>query len=280
MATELIGFCRFSFFGPSDTKLSYEDREAAFSTLYAAERMETRFTLFEHLFLPAIKAQSDPDFRLIVLSSACMPETYKARLCAVCADVPQIELLFAETENLASVLRPITKGVTGPLLQFRIDDDDALSKNYIARLRQWSDCMTDGMLVTLPKGLMLHNAEGMPALHPMYRNLTGAGLAYFSEGPTRKSILGVAHIQAGKRIPYISDPKMYSYIQSFTATSDTAFRAARKIPRFMANMGVDMRSAKAQQMVDAALEQDFPIFTRARLARIFERSEPALIAAE
>jgi len=68
--------------------------------------METRFHLFEHLFLPSIAAQIDKDFRLIVLSSACMPAPYQARLSVLCKTVEQIELVFSESEGLQNATRP------------------------------------------------------------------------------------------------------------------------------------------------------------------------------
>ena len=91
MHPQILGFLRFSFFGPSDTKLDYSDRQAAFDRLYSPRRMETRFQLFEHMVLPGFRAQTDPDFKLVVLSSAVMPEGYRTRLAQLCASLPQIE---------------------------------------------------------------------------------------------------------------------------------------------------------------------------------------------
>lgn len=84
-----IGISKIFFFGPSDTKLDYSDRQAAFDRLYSPRRMETRFHLFEHMVLPGFRAQTDPDFKLVVLSSAIMPEAYRTRLTRLCASLPR-----------------------------------------------------------------------------------------------------------------------------------------------------------------------------------------------
>lgn len=278
MAIEIIGFCRFSFFGPSDTKLSYDDRQQAFDTLFAPERMEIRFGLFENLFLPAIKAQTDQDFKLVILASACMPAPFKDRLTKACAPIPQIELLFAEGEHLGAELRPYSTTQHDPgtgLLQFRIDDDDALSRNYIANLRKWAPRMRHESILTMPFGLMLFHSPDGPKLHPMYRNLTGAGFAYFTEGRTRKNVFGFAHLNAGRRFPFLSDPSIFSYIQTFTSSSDTAFRSHRKIKQFMRNAGVPADSKHAGGMIERAMTEDFAAFDQQRLLSLLQSLDVA-----
>ena len=278
MQTEIIGFCRFSFFGPSDTKLDYSDRQVAFNNLYDAKRMETRFSLFENLFLPTIAAQTDPDYRLIVLSSACMPEAYRSRLAMLCATVPQIELVFSESEDLGKVIAKYTrvKEYRGKgLMQFRIDDDDALSRHYIAQLRDWAPRMRNEMIMTKPRGLMVYTGAGTADVAPMHRTLTGAGYAFYTEGPTRKNVLGFAHIKSGQRFAFISDPSVASFIQTFTTTTDTSFRAERKINKFLLDSGMVGKPEQRAKMVNAALEESFPMFTQQSLSQTFLNAEAA-----
>lgn len=279
MAARILGFLRFSFFGASDTKLSYADREKAFETLYAKERMETRFTLFEKLFLPSLKAQTDQDFTLIVITSTCMPEDYRKRLAKACMEVPQIELVEAETDNLKDVILTFTTDPSlsrGGLLQFRWDDDDAMGAHFIERLRYWQPHLPDRTLLTQPKGLMLYTDETGPHLQPMYRNLTGAGFAYFTDGPVRKSVFSFAHINAGRRIPFLSDPTHASYIQTFTPTSDTAFRSTRKIRKFLTAAGVLKDAKNAETLVKTGLDNDFPSLDETTLKNVINSVTGAL----
>lgn len=277
MGATILGFCRFSFFGPSDTKIDYSDQEEAFRRLYAPERMETRFHLFESLMLPGIRAQTDKDFRLVVVTSTTMPEPYQTRLRAACADIPQIELVFSDSTRLAQVLRPYVSDpkVAGQgLLQFRCDDDDGMSRHYIARLRRWLPVLRDRMIVTFPRGLMLYRDDKGPQLHPMYRNLTGAGYAYYTAGPSPKNVFGFSHINSGRRFPFVSDPGFSSYIQSFTATSDTAFRADRKIQQFQKATGIET-GPRAAKFVADALADDFNYLTEDGLKALLVEAESA-----
>lgn len=259
MHPQILGFLRFSFFGPSDTKLDYSDRQAAFERLYSPRRMETRFQLFEHMVLPGFRAQTDPDFKLVVLSSAVMPEGYRTRLTQLCASLPQIELVFAEGESIGPevgryTLNPAVAGQG--LLQFRCDDDDAISQNFIATLRSWAPHLASDMLLTMPKGLMLWLRDGKPELLPMFRPHTGAGYAFYASGPSRRNVFGFSHIKSGRRFPSLSDPRLFAYIQSFTDTSDTAARAPRKIAHFLKTAGVDLRQDHSK-FVQRALQGDF-----------------------
>lgn len=281
MGATILGFCRFSFFGPSDTKIDYSDQDTAFRKLYAPERMETRCHLFETLMLPGVRAQTDKDFRLIVVTSSCMPEPYQTRLRDACAGIPQIELVFSDSTRLAQVLRPYVSDpeVAGQgLLQFRCDDDDGMSRHYIARLRRWLPVLRNRMIVTFPRGLMLYRDDSGPQLHPMYRNLTGAGYAYYTSGPTPKNVFGFSHINSGRRFPFVSDPGFYSYVQSFTTTSDTALRADRKIRQFQKATGIDA-GPNAAKFVAEALADDFSYLTEDGLKTLLVEAEDSHAAA-
>ena len=270
MPASLIGFCRFSFFGPSDTKLSYKDKEDAFQKLYDPRRMETRFTLLEKLLLPCVRAQTDQDFQLVMLTSKVMPETFRTRLKSLCSDIPQIEVVEAESEDLGKELRRYTTDgdlTRDGLMQFRIDDDDALSIKYIERLRHWAAHVPHRTILTMPKGLMLFDDQTGIHCHPMYRNLTGAGYAFYTSGATRKTAFSFAHIASGRRIPYVSDPTIHSFIQTFTASSDTAFRAPRKIRKFLEASGVRADDDTTDE-VKGILESHFPHLDLTSLKKI------------
>lgn len=271
MAPQLLGFCRFSFFGRSDTQLDYSDTNRAFHTLYDERRMNSRFALLENLLLPSLKAQEDQDFRLIMLTSQVMPKPFRDRLRDVCADVPQIQIVEAEGTDITTELRRFTqqkwRGRNG-LMQFRIDDDDALGRHYIARLRHWASAMPHRTILTMPKGLCLYRNDSGVHSTPMYRNLTAVGYAYFSKRQTGRTIFQFAHNKSGKRLPYISDPSFYAYLQSFTATSDTYKRALLRIREAQARAGVKPGQGHKHD-VPGILEEHFPFLTVPKLKEIY-----------
>lgn len=143
----ILGVCRFSMLGRGDWKAYrnktddqleaiYEEKAAE---LFAPERMLARLATFEHLTLASMKAQSDPNFRFLVLSSDRMPEIYRARLERICEGMAQVELRFVAPMHVSEAITLLAPelGLDLPdTVQFRLDDDDCVSKDFIRRLRR------------------------------------------------------------------------------------------------------------------------------------------------
>ena len=108
--------------------------------LYAPARMEERFATFETMTLPPLRAQTDPDFTFVVVIGDSLPAQYRARLKAVLADMPQAVIQSHPPEQHRPVMKRIINSVrrmdNTPCLQFRMDDDDAVAVDFIARLRE------------------------------------------------------------------------------------------------------------------------------------------------
>lgn len=142
----IVGFCRFSFLGIGDWFVYRDDRDTSAERLerianylYDEARMEARFATFQQICLPSILAQTDPDFLFIVLSSPRMPEHMRKRLIDICEPHHQVEILWSDktdtNEALRETLLELHDISAGNLWQFRLDDDDAVDKNFISRLR-------------------------------------------------------------------------------------------------------------------------------------------------
>ena len=111
--------------------------------LYAPDRMKLRFFLFVFFLLPSLKSQSDGHFICLILTSDIMPDVYKKRLHDLCADAPNHELLVSSELTVHEALWPRISALNTlgghPLVNFRIDDDDCLSRDYIQELRAKSN---------------------------------------------------------------------------------------------------------------------------------------------
>lgn len=143
----ILGVCRFSMLGRGDWKAYrnktddqleaiYEEKAAE---LFAPERMQARLATFEHLTLASMKAQGDQGFRFLVLSSDRMPREYRQELERICKDVAQVELRFIAPMHVAEAVTMLAPelGVDLPnTVQFRLDDDDCVSQDFIRRLRR------------------------------------------------------------------------------------------------------------------------------------------------
>ena len=161
--------------------LSDSFREIALSREYGSKdaplmrweepvRMAVRFHLMETILLPAIRAQTDPDFVLQITTSQLMPDIFQERLDRITADLPQVRILRSARTDLSKALRPAMAEASGggaePAVHFRVDDDDAVSADYIARLRRASARVEPGGMVTFPRGVMGFLHDGI-ARHAM-----------------------------------------------------------------------------------------------------------------
>jgi hypothetical protein len=144
---QVIGVCRFSYPATGGFRLSSKDTDKVIDALYEPARMQRRFALFETLCLPALAAQTDPDFRLVVLMGDVMPIRWRRRLKSLRAEYTFLEICAVEPLGpLQATRRAFRVGaderlpfVTG----FRIDDDDAVAVDYVERLRETADRLLD-----------------------------------------------------------------------------------------------------------------------------------------
>ncbi|ARO14639.1 hypothetical protein BVG79_01293 [Ketogulonicigenium robustum] len=144
---DIVGICRFSLLGRGDW-ISFRgaaeqdiarlvDEQA--QKLFDPARIEARLRSFELLTLASLQAQTDQNFVFIVLASTRMPQIYQDRLRALCARVPQVELRFFDTTSAGDAQRKVFKSLGlqfSNVLQFRLDDDDAISQRFVANMRR------------------------------------------------------------------------------------------------------------------------------------------------
>ncbi|WP_235857720.1 glycosyltransferase [Marimonas lutisalis] len=108
--------------------------------IFSPERLALRFSVFEKLCLLSLARQSDSDFRVVILTSTELPGEARERLEALVAPHDNIGIFAAEPDRHYPITRAAYQSV--PLdgashkLWFRLDDDDALAIDYIARLKR------------------------------------------------------------------------------------------------------------------------------------------------
>lgn len=136
---KITGLLRFSVLTPTYYSERFDTLEETAAHLFSPERMELRFRIFEHLVLPGLLLQTDPDFDLVILSAESMPQQYKDRLAALLDEAPHFHLRFVGTGKHYPLLKEgyasVSNGKASHAVRFRLDDDDAVDLNYIARLR-------------------------------------------------------------------------------------------------------------------------------------------------
>lgn len=129
------------------------------------EWLDERFYLFEKYCLPSIKNQTYKDFLWICLFDQGTPDKYKKYISKYEETVPQFipyYLRADETKNLISYLNNIIEyyamKMPGPVIQIRLDNDDALQKDFlkgiIAKVNEQKD---DLMIYSFKYGLQYYN---------------------------------------------------------------------------------------------------------------------------
>ena len=108
--------------------------------LFDPDRLNARMIWFEHVFLPSLQAQTDPDFTMIVLTSEDLPQPWLDRLRALIGALPQFRLQtmppLAHRVACADAIKAVVEPGADLTAQFRLDDDDAVAVEYIALIRR------------------------------------------------------------------------------------------------------------------------------------------------
>lgn len=144
-SNQIVGVCRFSY--PSDGGFSGPELSPAAleAQLFDTARLDRRFAFFETLTLPSLAAQTDMDFRLVVLIGQALPPRHKTRLRALAEAYDFLRICALERLGpLVSTRRAYRRGFHGEtdfVTGFRIDDDDAVATDYIARTRQIAELL-------------------------------------------------------------------------------------------------------------------------------------------
>ncbi len=273
----VYGYMRFSYAGKSDARASRtgEPIESVASVLYDPVRMARRFYLFENLCLPSLMAQTNQNFRMIVLASDIMPDVYKERLAAVTSDVPQIEILYSSAEHVTDAFNPrmaeLVAGIAGPTAHFRLDDDDAIAASMVARLEAALGLAPQVRVVSFPNGLYLTHQDGQSYLLREYFPFIGIGLAFLNMPGQIQNPYQCKHAEVNRRYPAFSDPEPIGYIHSAHDSSDTVSRQKTKFLKMLtSNPNHDSRLTKAE--IRAAVRDEFVGQTVASLMSVIRKA--------
>ena len=219
----VIGLCRFSFVGRGDwVAWRGHDGDDALraetaSMLYDEARLTRRFWTFENLLLASLKAQTCPDWHLIVLTSDVMPQRWLDRLRDICASDPRITVEISSLNDVNTAMLPTVAEVEktigntdGRTVQFRIDDDDCLSNVYVERLQAVTATFSEfkAFSFTMPKGLVATFYDDQPPqayeLELPFHSVGTAALL-----PPRRAgdstIFSFGHFGIGKRWHAVAD---------------------------------------------------------------------------
>ncbi|WP_162998047.1 MULTISPECIES: glycosyltransferase [Brevundimonas] len=238
--TDIVGIMRFSVLSTTENPFVIAQRKS-FDDL-AAEvldpaRLDVRFRLFEHITLPSLDAQTQGDFTILLVAPRLLPQTYRDRLDALAASRSYLHLVYAdETDFKMKGLRPliVNELVTSKdaFTTFRIDDDDAVSRNFIERIRRFTKPEFEFFGVSLCNGYLLDIGDASRDVrlkHKIYPNLA-VGLSYVARRRRPRIFYDVTigHVKMHHRTPVVTDARSPAYLALTHSTNDTGSQRVLK----------------------------------------------------
>ncbi|WP_295048463.1 glycosyltransferase [uncultured Paracoccus sp.] len=265
---KILGVCRFSMLGRGDWKAYRNQPDDALEAIYqdqsrdlfAPDRLDSRLATFEHLTLRSLANQSDAEFRFLVVSSDRMPDAYRARLEDICRSVEQVILRFLPPTHISDAIHLVAKetGLDLPdTVQFRLDDDDCVARDYIRRLRRHAASLWRNahFAVSFPSIFYCVTDGPTEGIYNWFSPFFSAGAAIRHSSRT---VFDYGHYAIPTRLVAVTDPH-FPNIVTHRGDNDTP----RHAPEILRKRGM---SKASRSDVERAVERHFGYLTDAGMA--------------
>lgn len=236
---QVIGLCRFSYPALGGFQVEHDSIEERIRFLYQEHRLQERFHLFETVALPCLREQTDQEFDLIIVIGDSLPKHHQDRLRDLTADMPQVTIVSEAPGRhrpvMKSILNRARHDLSKPCLQFRHDDDDAISVDFVERLRAAArDC--EGLLKQ-NETVAIDNSLGFIAeLGPLgiaarkvFMPLTTAALGMYVAGGCRTSIMNFGHHRINQFMPTVSYSDAPMWVRTHNLYNDSRQKKVKPI---------------------------------------------------
>ena len=266
---QVIGYLRFSYPGRSDARMTRDpDLDQLRARLYHPDRMNQRFHFFENICLPSLDAQTDQDFKMMVLIGHDMPQDQRKRLDDLIEGRPYIELIVDASMLMAQAFNRRTRHIKDPkatkIVHFRLDDDDALSSHFVANLRAMGTRAENPTILSMSRGVMLTEIDNKVHLVEEVTPFIAIGWALVLDPETQRNPFQAAHVRAARNTPSMLDPRHLSYVHTIHPGSDSVQGQERNIRAYLQRYGRTQDHPNYLRMI-ASLEREFPCFTESYL---------------
>ncbi len=220
---QVLGLLRFSY--PSVyNRRGEDDFEAYRRSLYEPARLERRLLWFEHVVLPSLAKQTDPDFLCPLLAGDRLPEPYRTRLLTICAAVPQVKVVLEpEGQRHRLAVKALMEKHSDPeadaVAEFQLDDDDGVADSFVEMTRAYFDLAAPLLdvhkRVTLDfcSGIMLRADAGGIALKQVQERLWTPALVTYRRPHLRTVLRMISHLDLWKHMPCLSIDKPPMFVR-------------------------------------------------------------------
>ncbi|WP_192965360.1 putative rhamnosyl transferase [Phycobacter azelaicus] len=237
---QVIGLCRFSYPAIGGFQVEHDSLEQRIAYLYGEQRLEERFQLMETVALPCLREQTDQDFELIIVIGDSLPKHHRNRLHDITAGMPQVRIHSEPPRKQRQVMKEILnkarRDPAAPCLQFRHDDDDAVSVDFIERLRQTvGDCpglieRNRTVAVDFNQGYVAEvGAEGIAATE-IHRPYYVASLGMYVQGGCNLTIMNFAHEKILRFMPTVTISDQPMFVRTHNGYNDSRQKPVKPVP--------------------------------------------------
>lgn len=240
---QVQGLCRFSLPCTGGFKKYHESLAERRAALYAPDRLDARCLWFEHVGLPGLALQTDPDFTLHVVLGEDLPDPWRGRMEGLMAEVPQIRPHWRAPDDHRAICRDVLLPARDPtcavVAEFRLDDDDAVAIDYVAQLRRsWPRVMrlagpNGRVALDHGRGMVVQaHSDGRIETHTLLTLCWSAGLAIYMRPDDPGIVMDFPHHKVWQRVPFVNLTDTVMFIRGDHATNDarTPFAAAATLP--------------------------------------------------
>ncbi len=228
---QVIGLCRFSYPALGGFQVEHDTTAARIDYLFDPARLEERFRTFQAFTLPCIAAQTDPDFTFLVVIGNQMPKLYRDRLMDLLSAVPQAVVQEhapgPHRQVMQAALNSVRRDTLAPCLQFRLDDDDAVSVQYVEELRNAARQLDTLVSTNRHIAIDFNNgwiakpsSAGLSVVNTVQSFWTPA-LAISVQPGTGKSIMNFGHSKLAHHMPAVTLPNEHMFIRGHNDFNDS-----------------------------------------------------------
>ncbi|MDO5642011.1 MAG: glycosyltransferase [Paracoccus sp. (in: a-proteobacteria)] len=282
----VVGHCRFSYFGTSDTGRAIQDVDKAMALLWNPQRMAVRFHLFEKITLPSIRNQTDQDFQFAIIASEQMPGAFRDRLEALVEGDSNIRILWTSDPSIKKASRPLMLEASNDrkdrALHFRLDDDDGLAADYVRRLKLAAEPLDAPGVISFTRGIIGYLDHGTARHRPFRKLGIAIGYGIVKEPHDTSSPFSIQHTRYAEKHLGHRDDEFVAYHYTRHSTNNTngydqvihrdgrvqdaiAVRARREAPELVG-------ARRATEETDAMLKTAFPFSDGPSLRKVIEET--------
>lgn len=233
MRIQVVVVIRFSYVADGGFRLSRDGLKAVRATLYAPDRLERRFRLFEALTLRSLLGQTDPDFTLAVLIGDDFPADDRARLAQLIAPMRDARIVELPPHNNYKSTKRAIEACRRPeathILSVRLDDDDALGRDVIKAQKRIGPVIASAgpadapAVICFNNGLFLELSEQGNRIYGVIEKLPlGIGMGMIAPADARPTIFSTDHRQVHTRWNTYTEALTPRFIRSVHRDNDSS----------------------------------------------------------